>query len=186
MLRPLVVALVLSLLIAPPAFAATAAVPARLTDVFGADVDVAAIAARTTLIFVTMKTPTCPVCSEQLRRLGALNERLRACGASFIVLAPGPADALRRVAASSGFPYPFVADVDLAVARAAELAVGPAEIMPGFFHVDQNRRIVWTQRGRSAGAFGDGELVAHLRCGRAGDLVAGADRPSHGTSPRIG
>lgn len=154
---------------------AGATIPPRLSDVRGAEIDVAGLAAGHTLIFVTLKTATCPVCHEQLRRLGALEARLRACGASFIVLAPGPADALRQVAARTGFPYPFVEDVGLALARAAGLAVGRDEIMPGFFHVNAEREIVWTQRGRSAAAFGDGELLAYLRCGAApGDLVASA------------
>ena len=152
---------------------ASMTIPPRLTDVRGAEIDVAGLAARQTLIFVTLKTATCPVCHEQIRRLAALQARLRACGASFIVLAPGPADALRQVAARTGFPYPFVEDVGLALARGAGLAVGPAEIMPGFFHVNAEREIVWTQRGRSAARFGDGELLGYLRCGApAGDLVA--------------
>jgi hypothetical protein len=32
------------------------------------------------------------------------------------------------------------------------------------FAVDEKRRVVWEQRGRGAGSFGDGELVAWLGC----------------------
>jgi peroxiredoxin len=163
--------------LAPPLHAA-ATIPARLTDVRGTEIDVAGLAARRTLIVVTVKSASCPVCQEQLRRLAALEARFRACGASFIVLAPGPTNALRRIAERSGFAYPFVEDTGLAVARSLGLVLEPDEIAPAFLHVDETREVVWTQRGRAAGAYGDAALLEHLRCD--GNLTARAGGSPHG------
>ncbi len=177
----LVAALVASTFaIAPPPARAATTVPARLTDVQGVEIDVADLAARNTLIVVTLKAPGCPVCQEQLHRLVALRERLRACGATFIVLAPGPAEALRELAERSGFPYPFIEDTNVALARSIGLALGDDEIMPAFFQLDAAREIVWMQRGRGPGAFGERELLAHLGCrSSAGDRIAAIEPGVH-------
>lgn len=153
------------------------AVPARLTDVTGATVDVDALAGGSRLVFVTVKAAWCPVCREQLRRLGRALPRLRACGASFVVLVPGTRDAVAALAADTGFPYPFVVDEARAVAAAAGLGGEGAELLPGLFAVDATRAVTWTQRGRADGAFGDAGLLAWLGCkGTGPDLMALASR----------
>jgi peroxiredoxin len=161
-----IVGTLIALAVATPLRAAPFVLPATLTDVRGAPVDVAALAAAHRLFVVTLKATWCPVCQEQLRRLGRLLPRLRACGASFIVLAPGPAAALAAIARDTSFPYPFVADEGLVLARAAGLALDDDEIAPAIVGVDATRAIDWVQRGRGAGAFGDGALLAHLGCGK--------------------
>src|SRR5690606_36425740 len=105
-----------------------------------------------------------PVCRTQLARLGRMLPRLRACGATFVVLVPGDDDAAAAVARQTGFPYPFVAAGALDLAAAAGFAADGDELVPGFFAVDADRAVVWRQRGRGAGAYGDGELLAHLGC----------------------
>lgn len=145
-------------------YAAPAAVPATLHDVQGAVVDVAALASRERLVFVTVKATWCPVCRTQLQRLGRLLPHLRACGATFVVLVPGANEAVAAIARETSFPYPFVAENAQALAATAGLAAEGGELVPGFFAVDASRAVVWEQRGRGAGAFGDGELMAHLGC----------------------
>jgi peroxiredoxin len=141
-----------------------AALPATLRDVRGTAVDVAALARRYRLVVVTLKATWCPVCRAQLERLQQELPRLRSCGATFLVLSPGPADALRAVADASGFPYPFVEDRDLAIARSADLVLAPDQIVPAILVANTQREIVWMARGRSAGAFNDEALLAELDC----------------------
>lgn len=158
------------------AHAAPVVVPATLRDVTGAPVDVAALARGGHLVFVTVKAVWCPVCRAQLARLGRLLPRLKACGASFVVLAPGTNDAVAAIARATSFPYPFVAEGAVALATAAGFATSADELVPGFFAVDRSRTVVWEQRGRGAGSFGDGELLAWLGCKGGGDLLASAVR----------
>ena len=116
-------------------------VPAQLLDLQGQPIDVGALVSNQRLFFVTLKATWCPVCREQLRRLRALLPRLRSCGATFVVLAPGPRGALRQVAEETGFPYPFVEDVDFSLARAAGLRLRSSR-----------RSSKWMQATRSCGS----------------------------------
>lgn len=174
--REAATAVVGTMLAAGHVAAAPAVVPATLRDVRGDVVDVAALASRERLVFVTVKATWCPVCRTQLQRLGRLLPQLRACGLTFVVLVPGTNDAVAAVARETSFPYPFVADDALPIAAAAGFAAEGGELVPGFFTVDAARAVVWQQRGRGAGAFGDGELMAHLGCKvpSASDLLAAA------------
>jgi peroxiredoxin len=119
------------------------AIPETLRDVRGAAVDVAGLAARHRLVVVTVKEPSCPVCRTQLERLQRELPRLQGCGATFIVLAPGPANELEKLASASGFPFPFVEDRGLELARAADLVLAPGQLVPGVFGVNEHREIVW-------------------------------------------
>jgi hypothetical protein len=111
-----------------------------------------------------VKAPACPVCRRQLERLRAELPRLRSCGATFLVVGPGPAAALRTLAEATGFPYPSVEDTGLALARAAGLVLGPGEIVPAVLVAAEARRVVWTDPGRAPGAFNDAALLARLGC----------------------
>lgn len=176
-LRALVLILTLVAALAAPAVAATAVVPPVLRDVTGAAVDVDALAHDGRLVFVTVKAAWCPVCRAQLARLGRILPRLRACGVSFIVLAPGGTETVAAIARETSFPFPFVAEDAVALANAAGFAASADELVPGFFAVNADRQVVWEQRGRGAGNFGDGELLAWLGCKGASpsDLLARAD-----------
>jgi peroxiredoxin len=138
--------------------------PHQLVDLTGAPVDLAALATNQRLFFVTLKATWCPVCQVQLQRLHRQLARLRACGATFVVLAPGPRSELTRIAEQTGFPYPFVEDVDLAIARVAGLLLAADQIEPAIFEVNAQREIVWIDRGRNAGHFNDEALLARLEC----------------------
>jgi peroxiredoxin len=168
---------------------ATSVVPDVMRDVEGREVEVVGLARDRHLVFVTLKATSCPICRVQLQRLGRLVGHFRACGASFVVLAPGSAAALTSVARATGFPYPFVSDPTLAIATAAGFAMPPDQLVPGFFVVNAAREIVWTQRGRGEGAYGEAELAAHLGCPlpKEGDLLAGifAQDPWQRNSPPL-
>jgi peroxiredoxin len=171
-MRSLAVMLLVGALAPRVGWGAGVLVPPALRDVTGATVDVAALARRQRLVFVTVKASWCPVCRAQLQRLGRLLPRLRACGATFVVLAPGSNAALAGVARDTSFPYPFVADGAVAIAGAAGLVMAPDELVPAFFVVNAEREIVWQQRGRGDGAYGDGELLKYLGCSADADVRA--------------
>jgi len=143
---------------------AAVVVPATLRDVRGESVDVAGLAASGRLVFVTLKATWCGVCREQLVRLREQLPRLRGCGATFIVLSPGPSDEIRRIADATDFPYPFVEDEGLALARSADLVLAPGQMVPALFVVNERREVVWMQKGRSGARFGDAALLEHLDC----------------------
>ena len=147
--------------------------PEHLQSVDGQALDVSALAARSRLIVVTLKATWCPVCRIQLQRLEKILPRLRSCGASFIVLAPGPREALAQVASGSGFP--FVEDVGLSIARSAKFDMAEDLIEPVMFAVDRERRITWVQRGRNGKFYGDDALLKFLDC-REWELAQAAGR----------
>jgi hypothetical protein len=96
---------------------------------------------------------------------------------------PGSDDAVAEVARDTSFPYPFVAADAESIARSAGFSMAPGELVPGFFAVDARLAVVWEQRGRSDGRYGDDELFAYLGCARptTPDLLASA---SVGGAPR--
>jgi peroxiredoxin len=140
------------------------AIPETLQDVRGGTVDVRALAAHRRLVVVTVKAPSCPVCRTQLERLRRDLPRLQSCGATFIVLAPGPARELEELANATGFPFPFVEDRGLELGRAADFVLGPGQLVPGAFGVNEQREIVWADRGRSGMRFTDDALFEYLEC----------------------
>ncbi len=142
----------------PPSF------PAQLLDIDGRAVDVSALASAHRLIVVTLKAPWCPVCARQLARLEGLSAALENCGATFLVLSPGPAERIRAVREATGFSARYVEDRDLTIARSLGLELAPDQIVPSLLAVDSERTIVWQQRGRSGGSYGDGRLQRYLGC----------------------
>jgi peroxiredoxin len=167
--RRAALAAALALLATLPVLASAAAaddirLPAQLIDVRGEAVDIAALAGDGRLFIVTLKSTSCDVCVDQLDRLRRLLPRLRVCGARFVVVAPGTPAEVAALAAASDFPYPFVADRDLALARATGLVLGPGELVPAVLEVDAERRVIWQQRGRAPGAYSDPALLERLQC----------------------
>ncbi|MFQ5513433.1 MAG: redoxin domain-containing protein [Myxococcota bacterium] len=138
--------------------------PNTLVDVDGRKLDVAALVKRHTVVVVTLKATWCPVCRRQLARLKELLPELEPCGVSFLVLAPGPAEELREIKKRTRFPYPFVEDAGLGIARGLGLLLNEREIMPAIFSLSPDRTVGWMQRGRSGRYFGDPELLQKLAC----------------------
>ena len=87
--------------------------PPELVDLEGQTIDLLKLAQKKRLFFVTLKATWCAVCANQLIRLAKLKTRLNNCGATFVVLAPGPRKELKAIKKRTGFHYPFVEDKDL-------------------------------------------------------------------------
>tara|TARA_B100000686_G_scaffold58038_1_gene62293 strand:- start:206 stop:814 length:609 start_codon:yes stop_codon:yes gene_type:complete len=139
-------------------------VPTTLYDIDKNIVDVDQLARRRRLVFVTLKSPSCPVCFSQLLRLHRRRLLWEKCGVTFIVLSPGLQKAIIDVRRRTQFSGIFVEDVDLKLARSLELDIDGSYLKPTIFRVDKLRRISWIQHGRSARYFGDRELLQYLQC----------------------
>ena len=113
---------------------------------------------------VTLKATWCPVCAQQLVRLERLRPGLENCGATFLVLSPGPGAGIRAVREATGFSARYLEDRDLAIARSLGLQLAPDQITPGLFAIDASLRIAWEQRGRDGAHYGDGQLQEFLGC----------------------
>lgn len=146
--------------------------PKVLTDIDGKRVDIEGLAREKKLVFVTLKATWCPVCENQLVRLKQFLPRLKLCRVTFVVLSPGPRDALGVVKKETGFPYPFVEDRELRLARRLRLVMGPNQIQPAIFSVNKVREIVWIQYGRNGSHYGDKALLKYLGCDREFDMTA--------------
>lgn len=138
--------------------------PAEVTTIDGASLDLSALALETTIVVVTVKEPSCPVCRQQLERIRRRRAELAECGVSFLVLGPGPAAELARLREATGFDHPFIADDELRIARELGLVLGPGELVPAILMLDPDLRVGWMQRGRSSRFFGDSALVEKVRC----------------------
>lgn len=138
--------------------------PAEVTTIDGASLDLSALALETTIVVVTVKEPSCPVCRQQLERIRRRRAELAECGVSFLVLGPGPAAELAGLREATGFDHPFIADDELRIARELGLVLGPGELVPAILMLDPDLRVGWMQRGRSSRFFGDSALVEKVRC----------------------
>jgi peroxiredoxin len=138
--------------------------PAKLVDIEGHEIDVTKLAAQNNLVVVTLKATWCPVCRRQLERIRDMLPKLEPCKVTFIVLSPGPADDLAKIKQKVGFPFPFVVDDKLAVARSLGLDRPGNQIFPCMFQVLKSRRIGWKQLGRNGAYSGDGELERYFDC----------------------
>lgn len=139
--------------------------PATLQDIDGRQVDLAGLARRRQVVFVTMKGPWCGVCKRQLVRLRRIQSRLSECGAAFVVLSPGPPKEISEVRRITGFSARYVEDAGLKLSRALGLQLAEDQIQPAIFRIDRRLRVTWMQAGRSGGYYGDRALWQHLDCG---------------------
>ncbi len=139
--------------------------PATVSTIEGEELDLKKIARKHTLVVVTLKATWCPVCQAQLARIKSKLPEIKPCGVSFLVLAPGPKSQLRSIKKKIGFPYPFVEDVDLTIAKKLGLQLSEREIVPSIFILNSDLSVGWMQRGRNARSYGDSALIEKINCG---------------------
>ena len=158
----------------------SSALPAQLVDLEDQPLDLLKLVKKKRLFFVTLKATWCGVCANQLIRLAKLKSRLNTCGATFIVLGPGPRRELKAIKKRTGFTYPFVEDKGLKLARLLGLELAPGQIQPAIFEVSKERKIIWMQRGRSGVYYGDRELFEYLNCASIETVLSPASAPLAG------
>lgn len=138
--------------------------PEKVTAIDGQTLDVKQLAAKKTLVVVTLKATWCEVCQEQLLRIKKRLSESQTCGLSYLVLAPGPRKDLLEIQEKIGFPYPFIEDQNLRIAKSLGLQMSEEEIFPAILVLRKDLKVGWMQTGRSEGYFGDPELLKEVRC----------------------
>ena len=138
--------------------------PEIISDVFGDTINMKDLAKEKTVVIITMKSPDCPVCQYQITRIMQYFDQLVLCNVTFIVLSPGPGEQLNKVKNKTQFPFPFVVDNELKIARSLNLLLSKTEILPSILILNEQLEIAWTQKGRNVFYFGDPELMKHLKC----------------------
>ena len=141
-----------------------AGIPDVLNDIDGDTINLKELTTQKTVAVITMKAPDCPVCQTQLLRIMQNFDKLSACNVTFLVLAPGPIDKLQKAKELTKFPFPFIVDQDLKIARSLDLIINETQILPSILILNDKLEVEWAQQGRNALYFGDPELMKRLKC----------------------
>ncbi len=141
--------------------------PGRIVSVSGDTVDVGQLAKDKRVVVITLKAIWCPVCQRQLVRIRQQLEQIKNCPVAFLVLSPGPGKALRGIKKRIDFPYPFIEDKNLAIAKKFDLVLDQerGEITPAIFILKPDLSIGWMQLGRNGSYYGDPQLFDEIDCG---------------------
>lgn len=149
----------------------------RFRDIDGKIVALQELCREYLVLFCTFKMVACPVCPEQLRRLfrGDLGAFFEEAKVKFVVLCPGPVDALRAsrrelLPSLHGRDVIFICDENLSIARGINAAKG-GQIIPCFFEVLPDLKLGWTQVGRGPGNFGDYKVIRFVEDEMAGSIA---------------
>ncbi len=140
------------------------AFPEIITDIDGTTINLKEITKQKTVSVITMKSPDCPVCQTQILRIIQNFDKLSSCNVTFLVLAPGPINKLQKAKELTKFPFPFIVDQDLKIARSLDLIINETQILPSILILNDKLEVEWAQRGRNALYFGDPELMKRLKC----------------------
>ena len=138
--------------------------PESITDIDGNTINLKDLTTKQTVAVITMKSPDCPVCQNQILRIIENFDKLSACNITFLVLSPGPAEKLQAAKELTKFPFPFIVDNELKIARSLDLLLNETQILPSILILNDKLEVEWAQRGRNALYFGDPELMKHLKC----------------------
>lgn len=140
------------------------AFPATITDIDGNTINLKELATQQTVAVITLKSSDCPVCQTQILRIMQNFDQLSACNVTFLVLAPGPTEKLQKAKEYTKFPFPFIVDQELKIAKALDLIINETQILPSILILNEKLEVEWAQRGRNALYFGDPELMKRLKC----------------------
>ena len=138
--------------------------PESIVDIDGNTIHLKELVGQKTIAVITMKSPDCPVCQTQILRIMQNFDRLSACNVIFLILAPGSIEKLREAKELTRFPFPFIMDNELIIARSLGLMLNETQILPSILILNEKLEVEWLQRGRNAIYFGDSELMKHLKC----------------------
>ena len=136
--------------------------PSKVISSEGNNINVGKLTEGSTVIIITIKSPSCPVCQTQLIRIGKQLDNFNKCNVTFLVLSPGTSKEVLQVKLTTGFP--FIPDDDLSISKALGLLLNPQQILPSIIVLNDNLTINWIQRGRNNIYFGDDELYDYLDC----------------------
>ena len=140
------------------------AFPEIITDIDGTTINLKEITTQKTVAVITTKSSDCPVCQTQILRIIQNFDKLSSCNVTFLVLAPGPINKLKKAKELTKFPFPFIVDQELKIAKSLDLIINETQILPSILILNDKLEVEWAQRGRNALYFGDPELMKRLKC----------------------
>ena len=117
-----------------------------------------------TVCVITIKSVTCPICTEQLIRIRNNIIDFNKCNLTFLVLAPGGKNGIEELKRRSRFPFPFIQDSDLKLSEYFNLAMPPFEIVPSIILLNKDGSVRWIQSGRGPDYYSDQALNDYLDC----------------------
>jgi peroxiredoxin len=138
--------------------------PEVMQNIDGSKINLKELTTKKTVAIITMKSPDCPVCQTQILRIMQNFDQLSACNVTFLILAPGPIEKLQKAKELTQFPFPFIVDEELKIARSLDLIINETQILPSILILNDKLEVEWAQRGRNALYFGDPELMKRLKC----------------------
>jgi len=138
--------------------------PEVMQNIDGSKINLKELTTKKTVTIITMKSPDCPVCQTQILRIMQNFDQLSACNVTFLILAPGPIEKLQKAKELTQFPFPFIVDEELKIARSLDLIINETQILPSILILNDKLEVEWAQRGRNALYFGDPELMKRLKC----------------------
>ena len=138
--------------------------PKNVIDIDNNKVVISELSKNKTVCIVTIKSVSCPVCTEQLIRIRDRMKEFNRCNLTFLVLAPGGKDGIKELRKRTKFPFPFVQDKNLEIAKRFDLAVPPFEIMPAVILLEKDGSVRWSKPGRGPDYYSDQALSDYLDC----------------------
>ena len=138
--------------------------PINIYDVDNNKIIISELSKNRTVCVITIKSVSCPVCTEQLIRIRKRLKDYQRCNLTFLVLAPGGKDGIKELRKRTEFPFPFIQDKDLKIADHFDLAVPPFEIVPAVILLKKDGSLLWKQHGRGPDYFSDHALSDYLDC----------------------
>ncbi|KAI8580525.1 hypothetical protein K450DRAFT_237447 [Umbelopsis ramanniana AG] len=169
----------------------------QLIDIKGRQIDIRSLATQYYLVVISLKSVQCPVCPVLLQLINMCSGKdgkdelidpftseimrinpedkeiyriLLQKDAYYIVICPGPSDALSEIARQSEFEqYPFIADdEDLSIAKTLKLNMSNSEMWPSIIHViPESLSMLPLSIGRGPGNYGIMALLKGIMNERA-------------------
>lgn len=138
--------------------------PKNIYDIDDNKIVISELSNNKTVCLITIKSVSCPVCTEQLIRFRERQKEFNKCNLTFLVLAPGGKDGIKELKKRTGFPFPFIQDKNLKISERFDLAIPPFEIMPAVILLKKDGSIRWAKPGRGPDYFSDQALSDYLDC----------------------
>jgi len=138
--------------------------PNSIYDIDNNKIVISDLSKNKTVCVITIKSVTCPICTEQLIRIRDRMVDFNKCNLTFLVLAPGGENGIKELRNRSRFPFPFIQDKNLKIAEYFDLAMPPFEIVPAIILLNKDGSVRWIQPGRGPDYYSDQALRDYLDC----------------------
>ena len=138
--------------------------PNSIYDIDNNKIVISDLTKNNTVCVITIKSVTCPICTEQLIRIRDRMVDFNKCNLTFLVLAPGGENGIKELRNRSRFPFPFIQDKNLKIAEYFDLAMPPFEIVPAIILLNKDGSVRWIQPGRGPDYYSDQALSDYLDC----------------------